>query len=123
MLFLFSRGRPLHAFPAADDLTFVMAPSLVGADNVSIHGFHRRARSVLPRQITGFSVMQRDRFTEAITFRDRLAHEAEAERLRRKALTTPTGKERQALLRKARQIETAADIDKWLSSPGLQAPQ
>jgi hypothetical protein len=45
------------------------------------------------------------------------------ERLRRKALATPTRKERHALLRKARQIETAADIDKWLSSPGLQAPQ
>jgi hypothetical protein len=69
--------------------------------------------------------MQRDRFTKAITFRDRLAHEAEAEaeRLRRKALTAPTDKERRALLRKARQIETAAYIDKWLSSPGLQAPQ
>ena len=67
--------------------------------------------------------MQRDRFTTTITFRDRLAHEAEAERLRRKALTAPTGKESRALLRKARQIETAADINKWLSSPGLQAPQ
>jgi hypothetical protein len=67
--------------------------------------------------------MQTDRFTKAITFRDRLAHEAEAGRLRRKALTAPTGKERRALLRKARQIETAAHIDKWLSSPGLQAPQ
>jgi hypothetical protein len=65
--------------------------------------------------------MQRDRFTEAITFRDRLVHEAE--RLRRKALTAPTNKERQALLRKARQTETAAHIDKWLSSPGLQAPR
>ena len=123
MLFLSSSCRRLHAFPAADDLTFVMAPSLVGAHSVSVHGFHRRALSAFPRQITGCSVMQRDRFTKAITFRDRLAHEAEAERLRRKALTTPTGKERQALLRKARQIETAADIDKWLSSPGLQAPQ
>ena len=67
--------------------------------------------------------MQRGRFTEAIKARDRLAHGAEAERLRRKALATPTRKERHALLRKARQIETAADIDKWLSSPGLQAPQ
>ena len=60
---------------------------------------------------------------ETASARDRLAHEAEAERLRRKALTTQTGKERQALLRKAPQRETAADIDKWLSSPGLQAPQ
>ena len=65
--------------------------------------------------------MQRDRFTEAITFSDSLVREAE--RLRRKAVTAPTGKERQALLRKARQTETAAHIDKWLSSPGLQAPR
>jgi len=65
--------------------------------------------------------MQRDRFTEAITFRDRLVHEAE--RLRRKTLTAPTSKERQALLQKARHTETAAHIDKWLSSAGLQAPR
>ena len=122
MLFLSSSWQPSRAFHAPSNLTFVMAPWLDGADNVSIHGFHRRARSALPRHIKGCSV-QRDRFTEAITFRDRLAHEAEAERLRRKALTTPTGKERQALLRKARQRETAANIEKWLSSPGLQAPQ
>jgi hypothetical protein len=55
-----------------------------------------------------------------MTFRDRLTQEAEAERLRRKALTVPTGNERQAHLRKARQIETAAHIDERLSSPGLQ---
>jgi hypothetical protein len=60
--------------------------------------------------------MQNDCFKEAITFRDRLTHEAEAERLRRKALTVPTGNERQALLQKARQIETAAHFDEWLSS-------
>ena len=65
--------------------------------------------------------MQRGRFTEAITFSDSLVREAE--RLRRKAVTAPTGKERQELLRKARQTETAAHIDKWLSSPGLQAPR
>ena len=65
--------------------------------------------------------MQRGRFTEAITFSDSLVREAE--RLRRKAVTAPTGKERQELLRKARQTETAAHIDKWLASPGLQAPR
>jgi len=31
--------------------------------------------------------------------------------------------ERDALLRKARQAETAANIDEWLDSPGLQPPK
>jgi hypothetical protein len=65
--------------------------------------------------------MQRNRFTQTITLRDRLAHEAE--RLRQKAPTVPTGKERESLLRKARQLETASHINEWLSSPGLQTPQ
>jgi hypothetical protein len=34
----------------------------------------------------------------------------------------PYGKEREALERKARQLEIAAKIDKWVSSPGLQPP-
>ena len=45
-------------------------------------------------------------------------HEAakqEAEKL-------PHGKEREALLRKARQFETASQIDQWISSPALQPP-
>jgi hypothetical protein len=37
-------------------------------------------------------------------------------------LTRP-GVERETLLRKARQAETAAHIDEWLSSPGLQTPK
>jgi F420-dependent methylenetetrahydromethanopterin dehydrogenase len=98
-----------------------MAPSLVGADNVSIHGFHRRARSAFPRHITGCSVMQRDRFIQAITSQHRLANEAE--RLRQQARTLPAGKKRDALLRKARQIDTASHINEWLSSAGLQTPQ
>ena len=98
-----------------------MAPSLIGGDNVSIPGFQRRALSALPRHIEGRSVMQRDRFTQATTFRDRLAHEAEW--LRQQARTLPAGKKRDALLRKARQIDTASHIDEWLSSAGLQAPK
>ena len=52
---------------------------------------------------------------------DRLAQEAQ--RLKEKAKTTPHGKERDDLIRKARQTETAAHMDEWLSSPGLQAPK
>ena len=65
--------------------------------------------------------MQRNRFTHTITLGDRLAHEAQ--RLRQKARTAPADKERERLLRKARQLETASKINEWLSSPGLQTPQ
>jgi hypothetical protein len=43
------------------------------------------------------------------------AAKAEAEKL-------PHGKERDALVRKARQLETASKVNEWLSSPGLQPP-
>jgi hypothetical protein len=35
----------------------------------------------------------------------------------------PYGKERQALVRKARQLETATKINRWLSSAELQPPK
>jgi hypothetical protein len=35
----------------------------------------------------------------------------------------PQGKERERLLRKASQLETASHINEWLSSPGLQPPR
>ena len=47
----------------------------------------------------------------------------EAQRLRKEAMGTQPGVERERLIRKARQAETASHIDKWLSSPGLQAPR
>jgi len=65
--------------------------------------------------------MQRCRFKNTLTFPDRLA--MEAERFRREAETKPPGQERDDLLRKARQAETAADIDQWVSSSGLQPPK
>jgi hypothetical protein len=43
------------------------------------------------------------------------AAKTEAEKL-------PHGKEREALLRKARQLETASQINQWISSPALQPP-
>jgi hypothetical protein len=44
------------------------------------------------------------------------ALKAEAEKL-------PYGKDREALETKARQLEMAANINHWLSSPGLQPPK
>jgi hypothetical protein len=65
--------------------------------------------------------MQRRRFKSTLTFPDRLAKEAD--RFRDEAETKPPGQERDDLLRKARQAETAAHIDEWLRSPGLQPPR
>jgi hypothetical protein len=47
----------------------------------------------------------------------------EAERLREQAKAVPPGIECDELLREARQADTAALIDEWLSSPGLQPPR
>jgi hypothetical protein len=35
----------------------------------------------------------------------------------------PQGKERDALTRKARQLQTASQINQWLSSPELRPPK
>jgi hypothetical protein len=43
----------------------------------------------------------------------------ESQRLRKEAQGTPPGVARDGLVRKARQAETAAHIQQWLSSPGL----
>ena len=62
--------------------------------------------------------MQRRRFKHTLTFPDRLAKEAE--RFRQEADTKSPGAERDDLLRKACQAETAARIDQWVSSAGLK---
>ena len=54
-------------------------------------------------------------------FEQRLAQEAQ--RVRERAKTLPQGKERELLSRKARQLETASQINKWLSSTGLKSPE
>jgi hypothetical protein len=64
---------------------------------------------------------KRNRTKHTLSFKDRLA--GEACRLKQQAKTWPLGKERDALLRKARQIETTSHINEWLSSPGLQPPR
>ena len=62
----------------------------------------------------------RRRFKQTLSLKDRLA--VEAQRLRDEARTLPLGAKRDRLMRRARQLETAASIDQWLSSPGLQLP-
>ena len=57
---------------------------------------------------------------QSSTFEYRLAQEAI--NLRLQAEWMPVGVRRSELLRKARQIDVALEINNWLSSPGLQAP-
>jgi hypothetical protein len=47
----------------------------------------------------------------------------QVEALRAEAEKLPYGREREALETKARQLEVAANINQWLSSPGLQPPK
>jgi hypothetical protein len=65
--------------------------------------------------------MQRRHIKQKTGLDERLAHEAE--RLRQQAQAMPFGPDREELLRRARQAETAAHVDQWLSSPGLQPPK
>jgi hypothetical protein len=47
----------------------------------------------------------------------------QSEAAKKEAQNLPHGKEREALLRKARRLKTASQINQWLSSPGLQPPE
>jgi hypothetical protein len=47
----------------------------------------------------------------------------QAEQARREAANLPAGKEREGLLRRARQLDTARHINEWVSSPGLKPPK
>jgi hypothetical protein len=46
----------------------------------------------------------------------------QSEATKQQADKLPYGNKKNHLLRKARQLETASQIGKWLSSPGLQPP-
>ena len=65
--------------------------------------------------------MQRRRFKHEKSFNERLAEEAQ--RFRAAAEELPPGTARELLLRRARQAETASNIESWLASPGLQPPK
>jgi hypothetical protein len=65
--------------------------------------------------------MKRRHFTHTLTLKERLAQEAE--RLRQEARGTPPGIERERMIRRARQAETASHMQEWLSSVGLQPPR
>jgi hypothetical protein len=64
--------------------------------------------------------MKRRRIKQTIPLDERLTQEAE--RLRQLARGTPPGIERERMIRRARQAETASHISQRFSSPGLRAP-
>lgn len=64
--------------------------------------------------------MERRHIKQTQTLRQRLTDDIG--RLREEARSLPPGQCRENLLRRARQDETAIQIDAWLSSPGLRAP-
>ena len=66
--------------------------------------------------------MQRARVIQQMSFKERLA--AEAQRFREAAEKEQPGTmARELLLRRARQAETASHINEWLASPGLESPK
>ena len=65
--------------------------------------------------------MQRRRFKQIAPLDQRMTEHAE--RLRKEAQGTPPGIQRDKLIRRARLAETAAHMQKWLTSPGLRSPQ
>jgi hypothetical protein len=65
-------------------------------------------------------MIKRNRRKQTQSLEQRL--DAEATRLREQAKFLPAGFEREHVLRKVRQIETASHMTEWLTSPGLQAP-
>ena len=65
--------------------------------------------------------MQRRRIKHRTSLEERLT--SKARQLRDQAEILPPGAEREELLRKARQTETASHMSEWLSSPGFQPPK
>jgi hypothetical protein len=65
--------------------------------------------------------MQRRRIKHESSFLERLSEQAR--KLKTQAETLPNGKERDDLLRRARQVETMSHINGWLNSPGLAPPK
>jgi hypothetical protein len=62
--------------------------------------------------------MERRRIKHKTSLEERLANQAK--RLRKQAKTMP---ERDDLIRRASQNETAANLNAWLTSPGLASPK
>lgn len=65
-------------------------------------------------------MLKRRRYKQTISFKDRLADWAE--KIRERAARLPPGTERDEMLKRASQADTAAHLDDWANSRGLQPP-
>jgi hypothetical protein len=65
-------------------------------------------------------MIQRRRFEQAFSLKDRLAQEIE--QLRDQAKNMKPGVALDQVLRRIQQRQTASDINDWLGTPGLRAP-
>jgi hypothetical protein len=63
---------------------------------------------------------QRGHLKQDITLQDRIV--AWVKEVRAQAAELPPGPDRDELLKKIRQAETAMHLDAWANSPGLQPP-
>ena len=67
------------------------------------------------------AMLKRRRIEQTDSLKDRLA--SFAKDVRQKASLLPPGHEKDQLLRRARQADTAAHLNDWANSPGLRAPE
>ena len=65
-------------------------------------------------------MLKRRRQKQTISFKDRLA--GWAEKIREQAGQLPPGTEREEMLKRASLADTAAHLDDWANSAGLQPP-
>lgn len=66
-------------------------------------------------------MMKRRRFKQTISLKERLA--SWAAEVRQKAEKLPSGPERNVLLKKASQADTASHLEDWANSSGLRPPK
>jgi hypothetical protein len=66
-------------------------------------------------------MIKRRRFKQTESLQDRLR--AFADHVRARAILLPPGTEKEELLKKARQADTASHLGEWANSPGLQPPK
>ena len=66
--------------------------------------------------------MRRRRVKQTTSSDERLAEQARQIRTQAEALPHDS-KEREGLVRRARQADTASHMNEWLTSPGLQPPK
>jgi hypothetical protein len=77
--------------------------------------------AVLDPYARAIAMSHRRRIKQIISLKERLA--LFAKKVRAKALRLPRSAERDSLLKKASRADTAAHLEEWANSPGLQPPK